>query len=788
MLLAIAFVLAIFPAEPALAAPGEPPYGRPSRVNPNAMLEPPHAPVHGQPTLPVATRAGEILVKVKTGVAIQAVIARYGLKGPASRYIDLADTPANQKTGALRWFRVPVVEGTEGAAVVALARLPSLVEYVQLIPQFVGSPAGTPNDQCYTQPSVCGTAQQPYMDFIKMPRGWDRTHASSTAPSTAIAVVDTGLQANHPDIQGKDLTGWDYTNGLPGTAIAAGTGTDSYNCFTGHGTGVSSIAAAKTDNVSGMAGTGWDAKIIPIKWLRSSDCQPDANVSLAATLYKARDLGAKVVNLSVWTGSIYMQADQDAINNLTLTYGILVVAAAGNNNCLLATGATAYPCAYASVLCVGGSHTADSGRWSVNGTCTINADNRFGSNYGGQYVHVSAPAVSVVNATANSSYAASPGGTSYAAPLVSGIAALLMASGCRPLEARQAIFDSAQGNDGWTKYGPVNAAGALTRRCAPASTAFRDGTRIDIFALGKDGNIHQLVWTAGGGWQNWDQGGFPVGRPAVGAGSSPYAIWSQFDGLGSGHRLDVWVEGIDNTLYQMIYCDSQGLVCPGVGWSTWYQMTGITAASTPAFAGKRTNVATALRYDLFTRGFNESIFYERPWTQATGFTPWTSAPGGPAVGAKSEPSSVWWGSSDNLLDLLSLGDDGRLYHNFLASSDPSAPVWAGWADRGISQGGLLTTSPYSTASPSTTINRLDTLALAANGLIYQLAYVNGIWTWGPTGAGQLAAGSGPTATWRGTTRIEAFFIAYDGNIYTSSYLADQPTPTWTNWSIVIGVP
>jgi len=749
-----------------------------------------HAPVHGQPTLTEPTRAGEILVKVAPSTTIDAVIAKYGLKGPASRTTDLADTPANRVTGALRSFRVGVTPGTEGAVVVELAKHPAEVEYVQLIPVHVGSVAGTPNDPCYAQPSVCGTKQQPYMDFIKMPRGWDRTHASSTAPSTAIAVVDTGLQANHPDIAGKDLTGWDYTGGLPGTAIAAGTGTDTYACFTGHGTGVSSIGAAGTNSPQpvGMAGTGWDAKIIPIKWLRPSNCLPDPNVFLETTLYKARDLGAKVVNLSVWTGQTYSNDVQLAINNLTFVYGILVVVAAGNNNCQLVLGNTEYPCAYENVLCVGGSHTADSGRWFTNNTCTYGADNTAGSNYGGQYVHVSAPAVSVVNATANSAWAASPGGTSYAAPLVSGIAALLMASGCRPLEARQAIFDTAQGNDGWTKYGPVNAAGALTRRCAPASTAFRDGTRMDLFALGKDDNIHQLTWTNSGGWQNWDQPGFPVGRPALGAASSPYAIWSQFDGSGKGHRLDVWVEGVDNTLYQMIYCDSQGLQCPVVGWSSWYQMTGITAASTPAFAGKRTNVLGSLRYDIFTRAFNTSIFYEQPWTNATGFTGWKSAPGGPGAGAKSEPSSVWWGSSDNLLDLLALGDDGHLSWTFLVSSDPSAPTWATWSDRGVSPGGLVTSSPYVSASPLTSGTHLDALALAVDGKIYQDYYTGGTWTWRATGAAQLAAGSGPTATWRGTTRLEAFFIAYDGNIYQSSYLADQPTPSWTNWAIVIGVP
>lgn len=794
---AVALVMAAVPAQPVSASPvnSRPSAGPPDiPFPPLPVLEPAHAPVHGQPTLPVPTREGEILVKVNVGVDIDDVIEKYkkeaGLKSPATKYIDVPNTPANEKSGALRWFRVRVDKGGEGLAVVELAKHPAEISYVQLIPAQLAVAAGAPNDECYTsQPSTCpiGTRQQPYMDFIKMPRAWDRTHASATSPSTAIAFVDSGLQSTHPDLQGKTLTGWDYTLGLPGSAISPGTGTDS-GCAGGHGTGTSSIAAANTHNTVGMAGTGWDAKIIPIKWLRPVVCTGDnVNIPLATTLYKARDLGAKVVNLSIYDGTTYVAANQEAINNLTLVYGILIVVAAGNNDCLLTAANNAYPCGYANVLCVGGSQTTNNGQWIANAACDF-GDVTNGSNYGGEFVHVSAPAVGVVNATGANGYAASSCCTSYAAPLVSGIAALLMASGCRPLEARQAIFDTAQANDGWTRYGPVNAAGALTRRCAPASAAWSNGTRMDLFALGKDDLIHQLVWTSGGGWQNWDLPGFPVSRPAAGAGSSPYAVWSQHDGLGQGHRLDVWVAGFDNNLYQITYCDSQGQFCPVLnGWSGWNLMSGVTVASTPAIAARRGDNAANLRQDLFTRAYNTSFFYEQPWTPSTGYTGWTSAPSGPPAGARSEPSAQWWGSSDNLLDVFVLGDDGRLYQNFLTNSDPIAPTWSGWSDRGTSPGGILTSSPYLTGSPSAPTH-LDALALAANGLVYHNYWTGVAWTWVGTGTGQPAAGSGPTAMWRGTTRIEAFILAADGFIYQSSYVADALPPVWTNWAIVIGVP
>jgi thermitase len=594
----------------------------------------------------------------------------HNLPGPAKKHIEIPDVPANRVTGALRWFVVPVPNGQEGNYVVELAKNAAELAYVRLISARRPTTAGAPNDQCYATGSpVCPipTRQQPYMDFIKMPRGWDRTHGSAQPP--AIAFIDSGASGSHPDLQGKLLNGWDYSSGSPGASMPAGSATDS-GCAGGHGTGTSSIAAAATNNTTGMAGTGWDSKIIPIKWIVTSNCLSADGVTVAEALYKARDLGAKVVNLSIMEANFYVKETQDAINNLTLLYGILIVVAAGNNNCELSSSLNQYqyPCAYANVLCVGGSQTTSNVRWVRPTTppeppppCDLGSNPVNGSNHGGEFVFVSAPAVSIVNATSPNGYAATTAtqtGTSYAAPLVAGIGALLMASGCKPLEARQAIMDTAQGNDGWTRNGPVNAAGALTRRCAPGTSAWSNGNRIDIIALGNDGNVHQMFWDNLNGWQGWDPAGFPSTRPSGGAGSSPHIAWSQFDGLGQGHRLDVWVEGFDHNLYQMTWCDTQGLGCPGgATWSSWFQVNGPPAAATPSIAARRTNVAGNIRHDLFTRAWDSSSFHEQPWT-LSGFFGWKTTAGGPG-GAKSEPSAAWWGSSDSVLDLFVLGDDFR---------------------------------------------------------------------------------------------------------------------------------
>jgi hypothetical protein len=98
--------------------------------------------VNGQPTLGVPTLRGVILVKIPQCRDIQAILAKYGVPGPAMRAIDVAETDDMIANGATRWFRVTVVPGTESATVVELYQHPEDIEYVQLIPEFTGGAAG----------------------------------------------------------------------------------------------------------------------------------------------------------------------------------------------------------------------------------------------------------------------------------------------------------------------------------------------------------------------------------------------------------------------------------------------------------------------------------------------------------------------------------------------------------------------------------------------------------------------------------------------------------------------
>ena len=103
---------------------------------------PTHAPVNGQPSLGVPIQSGVILVEVAQCRDIKAILIKYGLAGPATRYIDVPGSDEMIANGATRWYRIAVTPGTESATVVELYRHPEDIEYVQLLPQFTGGAAG----------------------------------------------------------------------------------------------------------------------------------------------------------------------------------------------------------------------------------------------------------------------------------------------------------------------------------------------------------------------------------------------------------------------------------------------------------------------------------------------------------------------------------------------------------------------------------------------------------------------------------------------------------------------
>jgi thermitase len=294
--------------------------------------------------------------------------------------------------------------------------------------------------------------QQWGLSRIKAPRAWD----TATGVDTVIAVLDSGAQMNHPDLNGAYLDQWDYFHN---DAVAEDD--------MGHGTHVSGVAAAFTNNGRGIAGTAPDAFLFNYKVCTQQEGCPISAQIPAIT--DAADMNADVINMSL---AGYGKSDAQArAVNYAWNSGTVVVAAAGND----ATNQPAYPAAYTNAI-------------AVSGTDVQNGDSDF-SNYG-TWVDVAAPAgelqgplsasryqiLSTYPTYFNSAGYVSLSGTSFAAPMVSGVAALLASQNRSAAQVRQRIQSTATdigpaGRDNLFGTGLLNARAAVGTSLTSASPA-----------------------------------------------------------------------------------------------------------------------------------------------------------------------------------------------------------------------------------------------------------------------------------------------------------------------------
>jgi len=249
--------------------------------------------------------------------------------------------------------------------------------------------ATTPNDPFFsnlwglhnTGQSVNGTSGTAGAD-MDGPEAWDVAQGSNTF---VIAVIDTGVDYNHPDLSGNiwanpgevagngldddqngyvdDLRGWDFVDDDNDPMDVVG-----------HGTHVAGTIAAVGNNNIGVTGVCWQAKIMPVRALDAFGAGTDADI-IAAIGY-AVTKGAKVINAS-FGGPDYSQAQYDALANAN-SAGVLFVVAAGNEGANNDT-TPSYPASYnlPNIISVAATDQND------------NLSNF--SNYGATSVHVAAP-------------------------------------------------------------------------------------------------------------------------------------------------------------------------------------------------------------------------------------------------------------------------------------------------------------------------------------------------------------------------------------------------------------
>ena len=167
---------------------------------------------------------------------------------------------------------------------------------------------------------------------VDAPEGWDITTGSS---SIIIAILDTGVDLDHEDLDGKLVAGHDYV-GMD----------DDPEDENGHGTNAAGIAAAETNNDQGVAGVSWGAKIMPIRVPLTEPLPDQFPFWIALGITWAVDNGADVLSNS-WgfngENTLISNAVEYAKNE-----GVVVVAGAGNENKL----PPRWPGAHPDVICV----------------------------------------------------------------------------------------------------------------------------------------------------------------------------------------------------------------------------------------------------------------------------------------------------------------------------------------------------------------------------------------------------------------------------------------------------
>ena len=305
------------------------------------------------------------------------------------------------------------------------------VEYAEL--NYIVSICAIPNDTHYPLQWPLNNTGQDYPNEeggfthgtadrdIAAPEAWDMSAGDS---KIIVAVVDTGVDYNHRDLQGNM---WINGSEIPGNGMDddgngyiddiygydfANTDSDPID-DEGHGTHCSGTIAARGDNGLDIAGVCWNARIMALKFLGSDGSGYGSDAVTA--FYYAVDNGADVVSNS-WGGGDYMQSMQDAID-YAHSQGVIMVAAAGNDS----SDSPEYPAYYEHMIAV---------------AATDSDDNKASfSNYG-NWVDIAAPGVDILSlraegtssGTVHDDYTAIASGTSMACPHVAAACVLLLSA------------------------------------------------------------------------------------------------------------------------------------------------------------------------------------------------------------------------------------------------------------------------------------------------------------------------------------------------------------------------
>ena len=318
--------------------------------------------------------SGEILVKFKQGTSM----AEIGRLNAAHHATVIEVIPQ------LGVVRLKIPKGVDEGQAAATFKRNASVQYAE--PDYIASALAAPND-----PYFSGGFQWD-MAKVQASSAWDVTTGSA---SVVVAILDTGVDLSHPDLQGKVVASVNFSD------------SSTVNDLNGHGTHLAGIVGAATNNSQGMAGLGYNTSVMNVKVL--GDNGTGGYSWVAEGVVWAADHGATVINLSL--GAQFGSSTLEDAINYAWNKGVVVVAAAGN----YASSTLFYPAAYPNVIAVASTD--------------INDHLASSSDYG-DWVDVAAPGTNIystlpLNDPLQPGGYGLMGGTSIASPHVAGLAALV---------------------------------------------------------------------------------------------------------------------------------------------------------------------------------------------------------------------------------------------------------------------------------------------------------------------------------------------------------------------------
>ncbi len=325
--------------------------------------------------------AGETLVRLKPGTSPQAYARRHGLQLVQTIGLGIY---------LFKGQRALDVLDADSAVVWAEPNMAFRLPPMQTAPAPARVPARS-GGETFDDPLI------PAQYGIQI-TGTDRVWANQKgSPEVVVAVIDSGIDASHPEFAGRLVPGYDFTEKEP----KAGGTEDGY----GHGTHCAGVIGAAAGNGTGIAGIAPGCKLMPVRIFNNSG-NTTTGAATAAVIW-AVDHGAKVINAS-WGSTLVNQASHDSYQ-YALDKDVVFVAAVGNSG---KNDAKSYPGASPGVIGVSATNASD--RWASFSTW-------------GDWVSLAAPGEGIL-----STYPMSKGngyrimqGTSMAAPLVAGAAALV---------------------------------------------------------------------------------------------------------------------------------------------------------------------------------------------------------------------------------------------------------------------------------------------------------------------------------------------------------------------------